>query len=113
MRVSMEYYMKRRNLNWNVFKNLEYDRYTIWCHVRKIIPVSRDDYDANFVEPKAQEIKPSESKTLPPNPQHQDPKLLGRKKKADLVEFATLYGADLDGSETKKQLVQLIIELNK
>ena len=109
MRVSMEYYMKRRNLNWNVFKNLGYDRYTVWCHVRKIIPVSQEEYESNFRE----EVKPPEVKTLPPNPNHQDPKLLGRKKKAELVEFATLYGAQLDGSETKKQLIQLIIDLNK
>ena len=110
MRVSMEYFMKRRNIGWSSFSGLDYDRYVKWCHVRKIIPVEKEEFLANK-SPK-QEAKTVEAKELPPNPRHSDPKLLNRRKKAELVELATVYGIELDGSETKKQLVSLIIDVN-
>ena len=110
MRVSMEYFMKRRNLGWASFQNLEYDRYVTWCHVRKIIPVNEQEFLANKTP--TQKEEPVEVKELPPNPRHSDPKLLNRRKKAELVELATVYGIELDGTETKKQLVSLIIGVN-
>ena len=110
MRVSMEYFMKKRNIGWVAFQNLEYDRYVTWCHVRKIIPVGEQEFLANKT-PK-QEVQTVEVKELPPNPRHSDPKLLNRRKKAELVELATVYGIELDGSETKKKLVSLIIDVN-
>ena len=111
MRVSMEYFMKKRNIGWTSFAGLDYDRYVKWCHVRKIIPVDKDEFLANKgVQP---ETKIEGEKELPPNPRHSDPKLLNRKKKADLVELARVYGIELKGSETKKQLVSLIIDVNK
>ena len=111
MRVSMEYFMKRRNLGWASFQGLEYDRYVQWCMVRKIIPVEKDEFlsHKNSLPAKEQVTE----KTLPPNPKHSDPKSLGRKKKADLVSLASVYGIELNGSETKKQLVSLIVDVNK
>ena len=110
MRVSMEYFMKRRNIGWASFSGLEYERYVKWCHIRKIIPVGEQEFLAN----KSQEQKEEtvEVEELPPNPQHSDPKLLNRKKKADLVELANVYGIELDGTETKKRLVSLIVDVN-
>ena len=109
MRVSMEYYMKKRNVGWNAFSGLEYSRYVQWCHVRKIIPADEEEFLANITEKQPVE---EPKKSIPPNPQHSDPKLLGRKKKADLVEIAGVYGIDLVGNETKKQIVSLIISVN-
>ena len=109
MRVSMEYFMKKRNLGWASFSGLEYSRYVQWCHVRKIIPLGEDEYLAS-INP-VQEIE-EPPKSIPSNPAHSDPKLLGRKKKADLVELANVYGIELGGTETKKQIVSLIIAVN-
>ena len=109
MRVSMEYYMKKRNVGWNAFSGLDYNRYVQWCHVRKIIPVDEEEFLANITH--TQPIE-QPKKSTPPNPQHLDPKLLGRKKKADLVEIAGGYGIDLVGTETKKKIVSLIIGVN-
>ena len=111
MRVSMEYFMKKRNIGWVAFQNLEYDRYVTWCHVRKIIPVDEQEFLANKSPIQTEEIV--EEKELSSNPQHSDPKLLNRKKKAALVELANVYGIELDGTETKKQLVSLIVDVNK
>ena len=110
MRVSMEYFMKRRNVGWASFSGLDYDRYVKWCHARKIIPVEKEEFLANKLP--QQNEKKVEENALPSNPQHSDPKLLNRKKKADLVELANVYGIELDGTETKKQLVSLIIDVN-
>ena len=104
MRVSMEYFMKRRNLGWSSFSNLEYDRYEKWCHVRGIIPVSEEEFITN-----TQEVTVVKEVSQP-NPEHLDSKLLNKKKKANLVELAQNYGVELDGSETKKQIIPLIIE---
>lgn len=111
MRVSMEYFMKRRNLGWASFQGLEYDRYVKWCAVRKIIPVDKDEFISHKQDIKKEE--PVIDKTLPPNPKHSDAKSLGRKKKADLVDLASVYGIELNGTETKKQLVSLIVDVNK
>ena len=107
MRVSMEYFMKRRNLGWSSFQGLEYPRYEAWCHVRHVIPVSEEE----FMQKVTTIPEPvSEEKTLPPNPEHLDAKLLNKRKKAELVELASMYGVDLNGSETKKRIIPLIIE---
>jgi len=114
MRVSMEYYMKRRNLGWSSFQGMDYERYEVWCHVRKIVPVSLDEFTAGvspFVYVEEEQEEPLET-VIPPNPAHQDPKALNRKKKGELIEIATLFGLELVGNETKKQIVQLIIDLN-
>ena len=109
MRVSMEYFMKKRNLKWSAFGGLEYDRYVQWCHVRRIIPIEEKEFLVNVSE-KIPVEEPK--KTIPQNPIHLDPKALGRKKKADLVELANVYGIELGGTETKKQIVSLIIDVN-
>ena len=110
MRVSMEYFMKRRNLRWTSFQGMEYDRYVKWCHVRKIVPASKEE----FTKGTSVSIEPilEEETKVPTNPAHSNAKLLNKNKKASLVEIANLYDIELTGSETKKQLVQLIVDVN-
>ena len=108
MRVSMEYFMKRRNLRWTAFLGMDYDRYVKWCHVRRIVPASKEE----FTKGTSFEPEPVVETKLPPNPAHTNAKLLNKNKKAGLVEIANMYGIELSGSETKKKLVELIIEVN-
>lgn len=118
MRVSVEYYMQRRNLGWSSFLGWDYDRFETWCHVRKIIPLNKEDFlnkilpfedttiEAPPEEPKEELIQ---KEVLPDLP---DGKTLSRKRKDDLIEIAHLYGIELSGSETKKQIVQYLDNLN-
>ena len=110
MRVSMEYFMKRRNLKWASFLGMSYDRYVKWCHVRRIVPASEEEFtEGTSPAPEPDLVVPEE---LPRNPAHSNAKLLNKNKKANLVDIAKLYGVELSGSETKKQLVQLIVDVN-
>lgn len=119
MRVSMEYFMKRRNLSWSSFAGMEYKRYEIWCQVRKIIPVSQSEYESNAFKPQVKETPVVESKPEPVVEETQeevfslfDTKELNKKNKTSLMELAEEHGISLDGSETKKQIVQLLVNLN-
>lgn len=119
MRVSMEYFMKRRNLSWSSFAGMEYKRYEIWCQVRKIIPVSQSEYEASVIKPQVKEILVIETEPVVLVEEIQehrsisfDLKELNKKNKITLVELADVYGITLDGSETKKQIVQLLVNLN-
>lgn len=107
----MEYFMKRRNLKWRVFSGLEYQRYVSWCHVRNVIPVEEDEFNqkiSGVVESKVPVDDPVVPKSKP-----LDSKALNKKKKADLVELATESGITISGTETKKQIISLIIEASK
>ena len=119
MRVSMEYFMKRRNLSWSSFAGMEYKRYEIWCQVRKIIPASQSEYESNVSKVQVKETPVVESKHEPVVIEVMeeasltfDLKDLSRKNKTSLVELAEEHGVSLNGSETKKQIVQLLVNLN-
>lgn len=120
MRVSMEYFMKRRNLSWSSFAGMEYKRYEIWCQVRKIIPVSQSEYESSVMIHQVKETPVVESKPEPVVKENKkeasplfDTKDLNKKNKTSLVELAEEHGISLGGSETKKQIVQLLVNLNK
>ena len=114
-RVSWDYFMQRRKISYSSLTGMEYDRYVTWCHTRYVIPIGKDEYESNIapfkkvVETVAVE---DASSKVPVNSLHTNPKLLGRKKKADLVKLCKTYGIILDGKETKKELVSLILDVN-
>ena len=114
-RVPWEYFMKRRNISYSSLIGMEYDRYMAWCHSRYVIPLDKDEYESNiapFRETTPQVVNEEKITKLPTNPSHLDAKLLGKKKKADLVDLCVVYGINVGGKETKKQLVSLILDVN-
>ena len=119
MRVSMEYFMKRRNLSWSSFAGMEYKRYEIWCQVRKIIPVAQSEYESNVSKVQVKETPVVESKPTPVVEEPQETQVfvfnakdLSKKNKTHLIGLADEHGVTLAGSETKKQIIQLLVNLN-
>ena len=116
-RVSWDYFMRRRNISYSSLVGMEYDRYVTWCHTRYVIPLDQEEYESNLApfkkvpKPKAKKKDPVQK--LPANRGHSDPKALGRKKKSDLLDLCHGYGIQLAGNETKKELVSLILDVNK
>ena len=116
-RVSWDYFMRRRNISYSSLVGMEYDRYAAWCHTRYVIPLEQEEYEANLApfkkKPKSKTKKKEVVEKLPVNRAHSDSKTLNRKKKSDLLSLCEVYGINLEGNETKKQLVSLILEVNK
>ena len=125
MRVSMEYFMKRRNLSWSSFAGMEYKRYEIWCQVRKIIPVSRDEFSSKIIvltkndEDKTNEIIDSHQEIFEDFvPEEQEvfelpsKTLLSKMNKTDLLKVCEQASLSVDPSKTKKQILTILDTLN-
>ena len=112
-RVSWDYFMKRRNISYSALTGMEYDRYASWCHSRYVIPLDKDEFESN-IAPFIQTPKKKVQKEVPviPEPVIFTTKELNKKKKNDLVKLCDLYGIALNGKETKKLLVTLILDVN-
>ena len=114
-RVSWDYFMRRRNISYSSLIGMDYERYAAWCHTRYVIPLDQKEYESN-VAPFKKAAKPVTLKevqpVVPSTPTRPDAKTLNRKKKSDLVELCETYGITIDGKETKKQLVSLILGVN-
>ena len=117
-RVSWEYFMRRRNISYSSLVGMEYDRYVAWCHTRYVIPLDKEEYEANLApfkkvsKPKTKKKEPVQE--LPENlVSIQTAKVLGKKKKSDLLELCRSYEIRLEGKETKKDLISLILNVNK
>ena len=114
-RVSWDYFMRRRNISYSSLVGMDYDRYATWCHTRYVIPLDEKEYEAKLAPFKtvAKPITIEEvQRKVPANPAHSDAKTLNRKKKSDLVELSAVYGIAVEGKETKKELVSLILSMN-
>ena len=108
-RVSWNYFMKRRNISYASFANMDYDMYTSWCHARMVIPTEKEEYEKELAPFR---FIPDTKKSLPNNPSNFDQKALNRKKKGEVKDICILKGLELDGNETKKELIQKLLELN-
>jgi len=113
VRVPWDYFMKRRNISYASLVGMEYDKYAIWCHARYVVPLPQDEYEekiAPFKKIQKVTLKTEEAKkaTVPVH----DRKLLNRKKKTDLVKLCKSHKLVLKGTETKKELVSLLIAMN-
>ena len=109
-RISWNYFMKRRNISYASFINMDYDMYTSWCHSRRIIPADKEEYEREMAPFRSTETE--EKVIIPANPTNFDSKTLNRKKKGDIKDICVIKGLELDGTETKKELIQKLLELN-
>tara|TARA_X000000950_G_scaffold287653_1_gene400903 strand:- start:2832 stop:3194 length:363 start_codon:yes stop_codon:yes gene_type:complete len=116
-RVSWDYFMRRRNISYSSLTEMEYDRYVAWCHTRSVIPLEQEEYESNLAPfkktPKPEPKKKEPVQEVPASTGHTDSKVLSKKKKSDLLDLCRDYGIELEGKETKKQLVSLILDVNK
>lgn len=102
IKVQWNDFARRRNLKLENFVNsMSYVEYTRWCEYRSVVPVDEPQYKVQEPEPEILEEKSYTQKEL------------SKMLKADLVDHALGLELSLDGSETKKQIISLILDLNK
>ena len=112
IKVQWNDFAKRRNLQLeNFIESMTYQEYKRWCDHRSVIPVEETFYvveiENHVVVPVLEESIESE-----PSP------VLTRKEltkmlKSNLATIASELNIDLDGTETKKKIISLILDLNK
>lgn len=106
--IPWDFFAQRRNISFKSFKNMSYEQYTTWCARRNIIPLEEKIFFSK-ISPNPMKAEPKK-KVIPPNPRNTDPKLLSKKRKAELVELCALQNIQITGKETKKQLIALLAE---
>ena len=95
MTIKWEHFAKRRNLNLEQFKDhLSYDQFVKWCRQRNVEPVLQSEFS---------------KKTQMEHIVEHTESTLKRHRKDKLVQIAVDLGIDLEGRETKKDLVKLIL----
>ncbi len=111
MKVSWEYFAKRRKINIEMFQALSYDEFVKWCAARNVDPMPKGTFDAMkglFNKPEQQEVPPSVSSSKP----QYESKDLKKLRKPALVQLCEESNVSLKGNETKNQLVSLLLSLN-
>ena len=100
IKVQWNDFARRRNLQLEKFiETMTYNQYKRWCEYRSVIPVDEALYS---VEAQVEET-----------PKQYTRKELTKMLKADVTSVATDLKIDLDGTETKKKIISLILSLNK
>lgn len=101
MKIEWIDFAQRRKLNLvNFIESMTYTEYSQWCTYRSVIPVDESLYTTEKTVPLSKQTKKWTKKELN--------KLL----KADVTKVALDLPIELEGSETKKELISLILELN-
>ena len=102
-------FAKRRKLDLNMFGSVTYEEYSEWCLSRSVTPASQESFDnANPAMPVVSEKK-IVSAELPQNEDSLSAKELRKMRKSDLVDYCARNSIQVKGSETKQQLVKLIL----
>ena len=106
MKVDWDQFAQRRKINLDMFKSLTYEEYKLWCNQRGVEGVSKESYEAvkSFVEI---EETPVETTKL-----HFDEGQLKKKRKSALESLCLENNVDVESSDTKKILIQKLLELN-
>lgn len=109
IKVQWNDFARRRNLQLEKFiETMSYNQYKRWCEYRSVVPVDEASYIVN-----------TQVKDAPPVEIVEEPrkeytrKELTKMLKADVTSVATDLKIDLDGTETKKKIISLILGLNK
>jgi len=101
MKIEWIDFAQRRKLNLvNFVESMTYTEYSQWCADRSVIPVDESSYTR---KKKPSVVKQTKSYTK---------KELNKLLKADVTNVAMDLSIPLNGDETKKQLISLILGLN-
>ena len=106
MKVEWKQFAQRRKINLDMFQTLTYEEYSRWCNQRGVEGVSKESYEAvkSFV---TVEETPVETTKL-----HFDEGQLKKKRKSALETLCLENNVDTEMSDTKKILIQKLLELN-
>ena len=109
IKVQWNDFAKRRNLQLKKFiESMPYKEYKRWCEYRSVVPVPETHYSIEKQTETLAETT-SETESVP----HYTRKELTKMLKADVSALASELNIELDGTETKKKIVSLILSLNK
>ena len=97
--IPWDFFAQRRNISYASFKNMSYEQYVRWCGRRNIIPLEEDVFQSR-VNTQKKRVPTKQTKVVPPNPRNTDPKLLTKKKKAELVDLCAVSYTHLRAHET-------------
>lgn len=102
--VAWKYFSKRRNITLQSLSDLSYKEYHAWCTVRGVLPLSKTEwpYTDGHITEEVQE----------PDLPNWTYKSLNKKKKSVLSNLAKKHHVNLDGTETKKIIINLLLGLN-
>ena len=116
MKVKWDIFAKRRNLDLEYFiDNMKYEEYKRWCEYRSVIPVKESEYFV-FKHPVVEttsnetEIRVAPEKEVPKF--NMTRKSLNKMKKQQLVNLVKDHSLKTNGSETKRQLISLLLDMN-
>lgn len=108
IKVQWNDFARRRNLELEKFiETMTYNQYKRWCEYRSVIPVDEASYS------KVVQIEEVSPVTVEESRKEYTRKELTKMLKADVTSIATDLKIDLDGTETKKKIISLILGLNK
>ena len=106
MKVQWEQYAQRRKINLDMFKSISYEEYKVWCTQRSVEGVSKESFDAVKLFVSVEEV-PVETTRL-----YFDESQLKKKRKTALEALCLENSVELKMSDTKKILIQKLLELN-
>lgn len=103
--IDWKYFSKRRGVVLESLSELSYEEYCSWCLIRGVIPLPSEEWPYDTVSNVSNKpIEQAPSWTF---------KSLNKNKKADLFDMAKQNHVMLDGTETKKQIIHLLLGLHK
>jgi hypothetical protein len=112
MKVKWEQFAQRRKINLEMFKSMSYIDYTGWCNFRRVEPVSKDAYEG------VQRMVTKNQVQVPENivtvSAHEFNELhLKKLRKSALIKLCEDMNLLIEFNETKRQLIEKLLSLNK
>ena len=114
MNISWKDFAQRRKVDLEMFRSMVYSDYVQWCEFRKVEPVSKESFDGvkNLLvnQPVEKPIPATEVTTVATH--HFNEKQLKKLRKPALITLCLEQQCQLEGTETKSNLVSLLLNLN-
>ena len=115
MKVKWEQFAQRRRINLEMFKSMSYVDYCSWCSFRRVEPVSQESYEG--VQKLVEQV-PVPTKEIPAavttvTTHEFNEAQLKKLKKQALLKLCEEHSLNIDAKSTKKELIDLLLSLNK
>ena len=113
MKVQWEDFAKRRRIKLSSFiRSLSYEEYVVWCDKRSVIPLEPSAYTIDE-KPKLKEEEPVLEVPVAVPAKSYTKQELNKMKKPELVQLAKDNELKIGRSKTKRELVTLLLNMNK
>jgi len=112
MKVKWEQFAQRRKINLEMFKSMSYIDYTGWCNFRRVEPVSKDAYEGVQRIVTKDQVQVLEN-TVTASTHEFNELQLKKLRKLALVKLCKDMNLSIEPTETKRQLIEKLLSLNK